>query len=62
MLMSPPPPPGGGTTPPPGGLVVVGLLTGQLMATESLPFLMSKENWYVFPAITLGPEAFEIDS
>ena len=41
--MPPPPPPG--------------LLGGQLMATESLPFLMSNENVYVFPALTLGPDA-----
>ena len=46
--MPPPPPP---PPPPPG------LLGGQLMATESLPFLMSIENVYVFPAITLGPDA-----
>ena len=47
--MPPPPPP-----PPPG------LLGGQVMATESLPFLMSNENVYVSPAMGLGPDALEI--
>lgn len=46
-------PPGSGTTP--------GLLTGQsLVATESLPFLMSNENVYVSPAVGSGAAAPEI--
>jgi hypothetical protein len=50
MVMGPPPPPGSGTTP--------GLLTGQLLvATESLPFLMSNENVYVSPAFGAGAAA-----
>ena len=50
---------GGMTTPPPPGMPP-GLLGGQLMATESLPFLMSIENEYVVPTVGLGTAALEM--
>ena len=51
---------GGGMPPPPPPPPPPGLLGGQLMATESLPFLMSIENEYVVPTVGLGTAALEM--
>ena len=50
----------GGMPPPPPPPGLPGLLGGQLMATESLPFLMSIENEYVVPTVGLGTAALEM--